>query len=386
MDLRHDDIHNLDKSGEKVIVKDVYFDEKWSKNKAVTSLSFNSKAPEFFLASYYGRNDTTTSKYSGSCVLVWSLHLPKRAAFVYQCQGEIAKAQYCKYRPNTIIGTTYSGQVVLWDTRSGSDPVMRSPLSSESHTHPVFGASVVGSSTSHNLVTLSTDGRFCVWNLENISQPQECIDLCLLVDVGESRVKKDIAGCTLSFPEQETNKFFVGSEDGGLYAGSRHGSGSHVTEKYEGHVGPITATHCHPSIGGSHDFSDLIISSSMDWTCKLWSQRHSKCLYSFDEYQEYVYDVNWSPIHPSLFASVDGKGELQLWQLSHSMETPVSKLDVTGGIAANKCGWTSDGRNIVVGDIRGNLHYCEVLNDVAVPSSDEWDRFGARLRDLVPTS
>eukprot|EP01012_Entosiphon_sulcatum_P003356 TRINITY_DN11032_c0_g2_i1.p1 TRINITY_DN11032_c0_g2~~TRINITY_DN11032_c0_g2_i1.p1 ORF type:complete len:623 (-),score=118.08 TRINITY_DN11032_c0_g2_i1:105-1973(-) len=377
---------NQKEPGEKLRVKEVFFDEKWSKGKAVTAISFNPKNPELFLASYYGRHaskEPRVGKYSNSCVLVWSEHLPQRAAFVFQCQSDIAQAFYCRYRPHMIIGSTYSGQIVLWDTRQGQDPVHRSALSSESHTHPVFGLNVVGTSNSHELVSLSTDGRFCVWNLDNLGQPQECVDLCQLVDVGDSRVKKDITACTLSFAEQEFNKFFVGSEDGGLYSGNRHGSSSRITEKYEGHVGPITGTHCHPNTGGSVDFSDLILTSSMDWTCKLWSQRHNKYLASFEEFQEYVYDARWSPIHPSLFASVDGTGELQIWNLGVTMEVPVARINATGGHAANQLSWSLDGRHVAVGDLKGQIQYCEVPSSISVPAPDDWQKFDTKLSELL---
>lgn len=49
-----------------------------------------------------------------------------------------------------------------------------------------------------------------------------------------------------------------------------------ITEVFEGHHGPVTGLSCH-SAGGPVDFSHLFISSSFDWTVKLWSTkvRHS---------------------------------------------------------------------------------------------------------------
>jgi hypothetical protein len=39
-----------------------------------------------------------------------------------------------------------------------------------------------------------------------------------------------------------------------------------------------------------------------------------------------VYDVAWSPIHPALFAAVDGTGRLDLWNLNK--DTEVRKIAV----------------------------------------------------------
>lgn len=46
----------------------------------------------------------------------------------------------------------------------------------------------------------------------------------------------------------------------------------------------------------------------------------NKYIHSFEDNSDYVYDVQWSPIHPALFASVDGMGRLDLWNLNQDTE------------------------------------------------------------------
>ena len=70
---------------------------------------------------------------------------------------------------------------------------------------------------------------------------------------------------------------------------------------------------------GSIDFGHLFLTSSMDWTVKLWSLKENRPLYSFEDNGDYVYDVAWSPIHPALFAAVDGNGRLDLWNLVRTL-------------------------------------------------------------------
>lgn len=48
--------------------------------------------------------------------------------------------------------------------------------------------------------------------------------------------------------------------------------------------------------------------------------QQNKPLYSFEDNADYVYDVMWSPVHPSLFAAVDGMGRLDLWNLNNDTE------------------------------------------------------------------
>lgn len=41
---------------------------------------------------------------------------------------------------------------------------------------------------------------------------------------------------------------------------------------FEGHQGPVTGISCHSAVG-TVDFSHLFITSSFDWTVKLWSTK-----------------------------------------------------------------------------------------------------------------
>jgi len=43
-------------------------------------------------------------------------------------------------------------------------------------------------------------------------------------------------------------------------------------------------------------------------------------VYSFEDNGDYIYDVQWSPVHPALFATVDGMGKLDLWNLNNDTE------------------------------------------------------------------
>ena len=46
----------------------------------------------------------------------------------------------------------------------------------------------------------------------------------------------------------------------------------------------------------------------------------SKLLYSFEDNGDYTYDVQWSPIHPALFATADIMGRLDIWNLNKDTE------------------------------------------------------------------
>lgn len=94
-----------------------------------------------------------------------------------------------------------------------------------------------------------------------------------------------------------------------------------------GHHGPLTSLSIHPGASQSDkraEMTDLILTSSMDWTIKLWNPKQRKSpLYSFEASQECVYDVKWSPVHPSVFASVNYGGSVDIWNINTNKEAPV---------------------------------------------------------------
>lgn len=185
----------------------------------------------------------------------------------------------------------------------------------------------------------------------------------------------------MAFPKNDINNFVLGSEDGCVYSGCRHSTRPGIGETYEKHLGPVTgiSTHYNQS---SPDFGHLFLTSSIDWTIKLWSLKESKPLYSFEDSSDYVCDVAWSPINPALFASVDGNGRLDLWNLNQDTEVPTASIVVEGAPALNRVSWTPSGLHVTVGDEAGKIYVYDVAEHLASPRADEWSKFAATLNEL----
>jgi dynein intermediate chain len=150
----------------------------------------------------------------------------------------------------------------------------------------------------------------------------------------------EVAITTFDFPDDETAAFWVGTEEGNVYQANRYDragskAGLNQLDVYKGHNGPVTGLHFHP-LHGPIDFSDLFLTSSVDWTVKLWKSKSVAKpstsantvmpLYSFEEADDYVYDVKWHPSHPALFGAVDGSGKFDLWNLNVDTEVRLSYL------------------------------------------------------------
>ncbi|XP_076221680.1 cytoplasmic dynein 1 intermediate chain short wing isoform X37 [Nomia melanderi] len=363
-----------DKSHQRLWLNRSFFCDRWSRNRCVTAMDWSPQFPELLAASY-NNNDDTPNDPDGVC-LVWNTKFKKTTPeFIFHCQSPVLSVTFARFHPNLILGGTYSGQIVLWDNRvQKRTPIQRTPLSANAHTHPVYCLNVVGAQNAHNLISISTDGKMCSWNLDMLSQPQERIEL-------NTKQSKPITSTCLAFPHGDVNNFVVGSEDGTVYSACRHGTKAGVLETYEGHQGPVTGISAH-AVQAGIDFSHLFLTSSIDWTIKLWSLKETKPLYSFEHNGDYVYDVAWSPTHPALFAAVDDSGRLDLWNLNQDTEVPTASVMIDGCPALNRVSWTPSGLHVTVGDDTGKIWVYDVAEHLAHPRIDEWNKFLYTQREL----
>ena len=71
----------------------------------------------------------------------------------------------------------------------------------------------------------------------------------------------------------------------------------------------------------------LILTSSMDWTAKLWNPRISNKVYmNFESAEDYIFDVSWNKSNSTIFGTVDGDGYIDLWDISGDLEVPLTHL------------------------------------------------------------
>ncbi|XP_049331373.1 cytoplasmic dynein 1 intermediate chain 1 isoform X2 [Astyanax mexicanus] len=302
----------------------LFYDERWSKHRVITCLDWSPQYPELLVASYNNNEDAPHEP--DGVALVWNMKFKKTTPeYIYHCQ------------------------------------------------HPVYCVNVVGTQNANNLITVSTDGRMCSWSLDMLSQPQESMELVY-------NKSKPVAVTGMAFPAGDVNNYVVGSEEGTVYTASRHGSKAGICEMFEGHQGPVTGISCHSAVGPV-DFSHLFVTSSFDWTVKLWSTKHNKPLYSFEDNADYVYDVMWSPVHPALFAAVDGMGRLDLWNLNNDTEVPTASVTIEGAPALNRVRWASGGKEVAVGDSEGRVWIYDV-GELAAAHTEDWARFARTLVEI----
>ncbi|KAL1986902.1 hypothetical protein VTN96DRAFT_5319 [Rasamsonia emersonii] len=377
-----------------------FYDERWSKKRMISDLSFSPKFPELVLAAYT-KNPTAPHEPDG-LLQIWNQHLHSRPEYVFHSTSDILTAKFSPFHPNLIVGGTYSGQVLLWDTRSsragGGAPVQKTPLTGSGHTHPVYSIAIIGTQNAHNILTASTDGVVCGWTVDMLSQPQEYLELT----TPPPSKTEDLAPTTMSFPQSDPTFFLVGTEEGGIYpchrydrAGAKAGTDQRLA--YRGHAAPVMSTAFHPA-RGPVDLGDLLLSSSLDWSVKLWRVRPPATTAASAtsaagpqvvspvldiNREDVVYDARWSPHRPGVFGLVDGAGNVEIWDLCTDTEVPVVRTTPSrgrGGVltrSLNKIAWEErEGRRIATGGLDGVVTIFEVGKALSGPveevPADEW--------------
>lgn len=373
-----------------------FYDDRWSKKRMISSIDFSPKFSELVLASYT-KHPTAPHEPDG-LVQVWNTHMHDRPEYVFTAQSDILTAKFSPYHPNLIIGGSYGGQVLLWDTRAKAAPVQKTPLTGYGHAHPIYSIDIVGTQNANNIISCSTDGVVCGWSMDVFAQPQELLEL---KNPAQAKVAvEDVSPTCLSFPQTDPTFFLVGSEEGTIFPCHRYdraGAKAGVDKKicYKGHTAPVMSVDFHPS-RGPIDLGDLMLSSSLDWSVKLWKVRAPAAtstigagdgsispLIDFVR-EDVVYDAQWSPVKPSVFALVDGAGWLELWDISVETEEPVSRIMPSQrhdgrammSKSLNKVSWEpNDGKRLATGGLDGCLTVFEVASGLGgkeALKNEEW--------------
>ena len=119
--------------------------------------------------------------------------------------------------------------------------------------------------------------------------------------------------------------------------------------------------------------SGLYLTSSYDWTVKLWHNKfgtklgkhHNGPFSVFDQMTDYVYDVKWNiGGKPGVFACCDGEGKINLFDLSQDFKHPITKQPVkvneSSNVAATTLSWSMDGKYLACGDSDGTVSFYNV--------------------------
>jgi len=387
-------------------------------SRAVTCLAWSAQNPELLLAGFSAPTAAVASVSAivargdnggdnEGLVLVWAIpNVLQHSEFTFTCQSAVMSAMFSPFQPQCIVGGTRSGQLVLWDMRAGQTPVLNRAPSKRTHTYPIYCLTTVDQSSSsldapravdsgvlsagQMLASLSSDGRLCLWSLRNLAVPLETFDT--------QNTARATEVTAMAAPPYSATSFIVGGEDGGILTyNTRKMMGGAERAEGQQHNAPVLGLDFHPSspTAAFDSLSRLFLSCSADWTIKLWTaakaQSPARSLHTFGDLGDYVFGVQWSPVHPAAFASADGQGRLCLWDITRSLETPVECSSC--GSPATCLRWNTAGSQIAVGDSLAGINVFSIgdvcICNISLSLSHKFSLFWVRVcmyRDGRPQS
>merc|ERR1712048_629776 len=196
---------------------------------------------------------------------------------------------------------------------------------------------------------------------------------------------------------EQNSRLWLGSDEGCIYSTNLDLNKKNdekelaITSHIMGaHYGPITCIAFH-NVGADDSIQNgLYLTSSFDWTVKLWHTSSSRPIALFNTMQDYVYDVAWSPTNPSIFAAGDGSGNLTIFDLNTSFEHPaieptnIVTSEKGAQIAITKLMWSPNGKQIIVGDSKGKISIfdCPVYDVV----DNDFDKFEAIVKRKIDSN
>ena len=377
-----------------------------TRGRTVLSLDWCLKQPDLLLASFTGSEDT---HFQSGLIQLLSI-ANKKTDYIINYQTELSSSIFHTSNPKLVIGGSATGQVLLWDTRSKPFPIAKTPLNLEALSENRYlrdGKEKDGydaekdrkerakrgvcqkvislccmSRDPNTIYSLTSDGVLSLWSLSNFSKPLLRIELVLKDEQKPEFNQIGVLG--VGYNPNMANSLLIGSDDYNIYNVStfENENNDNIINTYSSHGGPVYSVDMHPSSQeGLIDHSDLFLSSSADWTTRLWStSRINEPLWIFDQSNDYIYTCKWHPINPSVFVTGDGAGFIDYWDLNREKEYQIFRYDVKAPV--NKLNWSYDGKKLAVGDCDGKISIFSCDKDVYTVRNEEFSKFDRVIASL----
>merc|ERR1719233_2582822 len=312
-----------------LVFKKRYRHDETTVGRPVTSLAFSKLHKELFMASYAEPLQPLSDIPDGT-VHIWNRLLCESPEKTFQSQSMVTVADFHPSNPKLIVGATVAGAVVVWDMRAKKKtPQNRTPFHT-SHQRAVYAMQLVPTHQKvMNIHSVCNGGTLMIWRDDIMESPTHRYDLKPVSEgVGNMRSGEELLTTCFSAHPRNPHQIVLGSTDGYIYKGIIYQMASQQRDievkSTKAHHGPITSMEFHP--GGNRvpkTLSDTFLTSSFDWTVKLWDHRTDQEIHCFEHMQDYVHDCKWSPVHPAVFACCDGLGNIHIYDLSKDWGVPL---------------------------------------------------------------
>ncbi|KAL4445579.1 hypothetical protein ABPG74_006130 [Tetrahymena malaccensis] len=284
------------------------------------------------LACTYGELDLNVNRQG--MVMFWTLKNPSYPERIIKTKSRLTSCKFSEMNPNLLATGSYDGIVAIYDIRKkGNQPILCNDQTEGKHSDAIWELNWIGKGNKGNekgesLVSISSDGRIVEWNMKKELENTELMSLKKTQNpsskeqANEGTNFRQAAGFSMDFIRGEYSTYLAATDDGPIHRCSKNYSGQYL-ESYFGHTGPVYRVRFNPF------WSDIFLSCSADWSCRLWNIKEEQPLSTFQslDLQDEVMDVEWSPNCSTLFASVAKDGRMELWDLTkNNMLDPFAQI------------------------------------------------------------
>lgn len=301
------------------------------------------------------------------------------------------------------------------------------------------------------IISVSTDGLICHWDLSSLIEPTRSYYYNGVSSASSNVEALNSLSC-ISFIS--SNKIEGQSEqvncldDGGgiAIAGTEHGElykiscpapkTLSVVSKFpqiDAHFGLVAKMHLHPSSLATHrnngkftGMNNLLLTIALDWRVKLWdtgvlsrfavsttvsTAKASKSNTTFNAAAsllfefvnpsyDYISDIQWSPVHPAMFACITSNNILYIWNIMQSSTEPADTVviptstsagvssglnDMDTAVACTQLEWNSNGKQLFVGNSAGVVYIVQLKDSVTAYSPADDSKFEALINQKKKT-
>lgn len=314
------------------------------------------------LLAVYNTGDIT-EKFP-SKILIWSMKNKLKPQTILTSETKLTRAVFHPRNENLIYAANYSGNLLHYDLTKGSNPQLKNfnvGQGGQFHSVPIFVIEFYFKEQNEFLISISIDGKLCIWNLNFLYEPV----VNKLLEYPPKRENTRIKLMSV-FPmcSLVTNQF---SDEATLVLGTQDNcivtyKISTLFEQSEENQAVVITTEHHAPICSmsekqdqSHPFlQDLYLTSSFDFDIQLWkiSENYNNMVKRFPIHLDYVVSVDWNPQHPTMFASCDCNGRFLIFDLALNQNyfTYEGKAEPSSTMK-----WSPDGLKLAFGKLSGEI-------------------------------
>ncbi|KAL0034596.1 hypothetical protein WJX79_009843 [Trebouxia sp. C0005] len=233
-------------------------------------------------------------------VALWSLKNPGYPLWSFPTPSGVTAVDFSVHNPNMLAVGLYDGTLAVHDVKTRQEvPSLSSSAGSGQHSDPVWQVSWVdrGLEQEERLVTISTDGRVTQWATTKALEHTDLIKL-----------KRTVS-------KQKWSPFQ----------------------------------------------SNLFISSSADWSVKLWTEGKEHALLTFQSANDEVNDVQWCPTNSTVFGTATSGGRIEIWDLAASTLKPIAQHTCEGRMFSSML-FSEESPVVVAGGSNGGVQVLRLLD------------------------